>query len=322
MKKRVWIVVLCLLIVGVVISITHIQLVGADSGFDSSYDSGFDSSYDSGWDSSYSGSSSSGGSSDPRGGIIVIFSLCALVIYYVLAEKVFKFKNINKLPIWYKIIYKSLIFLIVYFFFELNYLIASLIFYVIIKIVMKLINKKLKEFPMSIERETIEGLDNKKIINDAFENYKELQIAWMNFDYKKIKELVSDEMYNMYVNQLEILKIKNQQNIMSDIEFIEGYIIGYKKINNKEVFEISLKVSCYDYIINTTNNKTVRGNKNRKLTLIYLLTFERSTEIVKYCPQCGADINNLTECKYCKSKIVNNSDKLKMTKKQIIIKQK
>ena len=139
----------------------------------------------------------------------------------------------------------------------------------------------------------------------------------MNFYYNKIKELVSDEMYNMYTNQLETLKVKNQQNIMSDIEFIEGYITDYKKVNNKEIFKIYLSVSCYDYIINTKNNMTVRGNKNIKLTLSYVLTFERNIEIVNYCPQCGADVKNLTECSYCKSKIVNNNNNLKMTKKEI-----
>ena len=46
MKKRVWIIVLCLLLVGVFIATTHIELVGADSGFDSSYDGGSSDSGD------------------------------------------------------------------------------------------------------------------------------------------------------------------------------------------------------------------------------------------------------------------------------------
>ena len=43
MKKRVWIIILCLLLVGVFATTFHMQLVGADSGFDSSYDSSSDS---------------------------------------------------------------------------------------------------------------------------------------------------------------------------------------------------------------------------------------------------------------------------------------
>ena len=157
-----------------------------------------------------------------------------------------------------------------------------------------------------------------KFKKQVFNIYKELQIAWMNFDYGKIKELVSDEMYNMYTNQLETLKIKNQQNIMSDIELINCEITEYCKLNNKEIFKVYMSVNCYDYIINIKNNKVLRGKKHKKLTLGYILTFERNIEIVNHCPQCGSDVKNLTECKYCKSKIVNNNDKLKMTKKQIV----
>ena len=316
MKKSIVFIILGLVVFGIFLNVVNISPVGADSGFDTSYDSG-GSDWDSGssWDSDSGGGSGDG---DPRVAGLMFISLGAVVVYYVLAAKVFKFKDILKFPLWYRIGYKSLIFLIIYLLLDLDVLISAIIFYIIIRIGMKTSNKKMNKYTKPIDRKIIEGIDSEKIVNDAFENYKDLQIAWMNFDYDKIKELVSDEMYNMYTNQLETLKIKNQQNIMSDIEFIEGYITDYKKVNNKETFKIYLSVSCYDYIINAKNNMTVRGNKNRKLTLSYILTFERSIEIVNHCPQCGADVENLTECNYCKSKIVNNHDKLKMTKKQIV----
>ena len=42
------------------------------------------------------------------------------------------------------------------------------------------------------------SFDKVKFNTEAFNLYKELQTAWMNFDYDTIRELVSDEMYNMY----------------------------------------------------------------------------------------------------------------------------
>ena len=316
MKKSIIFIILGLFIFSIFLNVVNISPVGADSGFDSSYDSG-GSDWDSGssWDSD---SGSGGGDGDPRVEGLMFISLGAVVLYYVLAAKVFKFKDILKFPLWYRIGYKSLIFLIIYLLLDLDVLIGAIVFYIIIRIGMKTSNNKMNKYTKPIKRKIVEGIDSEKVVSDAFENYKDLQIAWMNFDYDRIKELVSDEMYNMYTNQLETLKIKNQQNVMSDIEFIEGYVTDYKKVNNKETIKVYMSVSCYDYIINTKNNMTVRGNKNRKLTLTYILTFERNVEIVKQCPQCGADVENLTECDYCKSKIVNNHDKLKMTKKQII----
>ena len=314
MKKSMAFIILGLFVFSILLNVINISPVGADSGFDSSYDSG--GSWDSG--SSWDSDSGSGGDGDPRIAGLMFISIGAVVVYYVLAAKVFKFKDILKFPLWYRIGYKILIFLIIYLLLDLDILIIAIMFYIIIRVIMKSSNKNTKIITVKTEKKIIAGIDNEKIVNDAFENYKELQIAWMNFDYDKIKELVSDEMYNMYTNQLETLKIKNQQNIMSDIEFIEGYITDYKNVNNKETIKVYMSVSCYDYIINSKNNMTVRGNKNRKLTLSYILTFERNVETVNYCPQCGADVKDLTECSYCKSKIVNNHDKLKMTKKQII----
>ena len=311
MNRKIFLVILCLFIIGLIFNTINISTVGADSGFDTSYDSG-GSDWDSG--SSWDSDSSGGGSSDPRVLGLMIISSVAVIIYYVVAAKVFKFKDILKFPIWYKITYKGLVFLIIYLLLDWDVLFGAIFFYAIIRIAMYSTKTKKTEKP---KQKIIEGIDNENIVTDAFKNYKELQIAWMNFDYNKIKELVSDEMYNMYTNQLETLKIKNQQNIMDEIEFIEGYITDYKKINNKEIIKVYMSVKCYDYIINTKNNMTVRGHKNRKLTLSYILTFERNVEVIKYCPQCGANINNLTECKYCRSKIVNNTSKMKMTKKEI-----
>ena len=317
MKKSFLLIVLSIVFIGIFLNVVNISPVGADSGFDSSYDSG-----GSDWDSGSSWDSDSGGGGDSDPAMILMFPYIIWGIAgLIINSNNFDNKKKSKL--------KSVLFLIFYILSMLGIIylewiliedkIEAISVFVFENIfISPIVLGALSSNKNKPKQKIIEGIDNEKIVNDSFENYKELQISWMNFDYDKIKELVSDEMYNMYMNQLETLKIKNQQNIMNDIEFIEGYITDYKKVNNRETFKIYLSVSCYDYIINTKNNMTVRGNKNRKLTLTYILTFERNVETTKYCPQCGADVENLTECKYCKSKIVNNNDKLKMTKKQIV----
>ena len=44
----------------------------------------------------------------------------------------------------------------------------------------------------------------------------------MEFDYNKLKEILSDELYNPYEVDLEVLKTKNQKNIMKDFELFES----------------------------------------------------------------------------------------------------
>lgn len=326
MNKKILIAIICLFVVGLFTATYNVLLVGADSGFDTSYDSGrgWDSGSDWGGSSWDSGSSSSGESSlDPITFLLIIFGFFTFWFYHVIAEKILKIKDEKKYPKIYKIGYPFLIFFIIFFIFGGAYFLISIIFYFVIRIVIFIEAKKSKKLKEKIvlNKNTNNLLDKDfdelEFNKQVFNIYKDLQIAWMNFDYDKIKELANDEICNMYVNQLETLKIKNQQNIMSNIEYLEGYIIDYKKVNNKEIFKVYLCVSCYDYIINTKNNNIVRGNKNKKVILSYVLTFERNVEVIKYCSQCGAHISDVTECPYCRSKIVNNTSKLKMTKKEI-----
>ena len=143
----------------------------------------------------------------------------------------------------------------------------------------------------------------------------------MNFNLDTIKNLVSDEIYNMYSMQLDTLKIKGQKNIMSDITYISNYITDINVDNNTETIETILKISCYDYLVDDKNN-VVRGNKNIKLHYTYRLTFTRKIEKtnLKYCPNCGAelDINSSGVCTYCKSTIINNETNWIMTKKEML----
>ena len=89
------------------------------------------------------------------------------------------------------------------------------------------------------------SIDSKTFMKDAFELYKKIQIAWMNFDYDALRDLLSDELYNQYKMQLEVLASKKQQNIMSDFKYISGGIISIKKTDLTETINIKLNVVYY-----------------------------------------------------------------------------
>lgn len=169
--------------------------------------------------------------------------------------------------------------------------------------------------------EYINDLDIEAFNNTVFNNYKQIQEAWMNFDLDSIRNLVSDEIYNMYSMQLNTLKVKSQKNIMSDITYINNYITDINIDNNTQTIETILKVSCFDYLVDDKNN-VVRGNKNIKMHYTYKLTFTRKVEKqnLKHCPNCGAElsINSSGICNYCKSTIINNETNWIMTKKEMI----
>lgn len=50
-----------------------------------------------------------------------------------------------------------------------------------------------------------------KFNSTVFNIYKNIQEAWIDFDLDTIRDLVSDEIYNMYSMQLSTLQIKGQK---------------------------------------------------------------------------------------------------------------
>ena len=158
---------------------------------------------------------------------------------------------------------------------------------------------------------------------EAFEIYKNIQIAWMNFDTDTIRNLTTDELYNMYSSQLDALNLKKQKNIMKDISLEDVKIIGASSEGDVIEIKVYMHVKCFDYVINENTGKTVRGSDSKKLNIEYELSFIRSTvndtESVK-CTNCGADVvmSSSGICPYCHSTLVRVSNKYVMSKKTCV----
>lgn len=266
MKRKILIIVLCLILVGVFATTYHMQLVGADSGFDSSYDSG---------------SSDSDG-----GGLFYLIYLCfeypPLGIAVLIVLGIIYFSNKKKGE----------------------------------QVIKNSLNSKLELLDVNSFPE------EKKLEIEAFNIYKQIQFAWMNFDEETIRKCTTDEMYNMYLMQLDTLKVKNQKNIMYDIKYLNSNIKESYEENGQETIVMNMNVSCYDFIIDTKTNKVVRGNASKLNVYSYELTFVRTKEnkSIDICPRCGAPVegNNSGVCEYCKSTLISNNYTLVMSKKKML----
>lgn len=288
------------------LSLKQIDNIKADSGWDSSYDSG--GSWDSGsdwssssWDNDYDydyGSSSSGSHSS-----------CT--------TKECKIENL------------MIGFFVLMFSFGLPILII-----ISISLTNKNRRKKYQEQENKI-REIFNGISKEKVESiipnfnieefnfKAYQIFYDIQMAWMNFDYDKLKELLTDELYNSYVMELDALKIKNHKNTMKDFELIKCNIFDLKEENGIFVAQVALDVKFYDYVENANTGIILRGTPNRKLNNIYILTLiktKEETTLKNRCPQCGALVEGNTTgiCEYCKSKLVNKNYDWVMSKKEKI----
>lgn len=289
-KYKYLVLILCILIVLFSLKMP----TKADSGWDSSYDSG--GSWDSGgsdWGSNDWGSSSSGGSyGSSKDGELGIFDLIIVIVVIVII--ILSITKTNKKKI------------------ESNY-------------PKTIVNSRFcKEITEEEFKNVIKDISMDDLKQEVFNIYKDIQYAWTNFDYDKIRMLTTDEIFNMYSSQLNTLEIKNQVNIMSEIKKKDARILSVKEENGIITLECYLKVNCYDYVINKTTNEVERGINNRKMEIEYIITVvkdanSKNTNIVK-CPNCGAEVemNASGKCKYCDAVLVQKASDYVMSKKECI----
>ena len=268
-------------------------IIKADSGFDSSYDSSSSDDYNNSSSDSYISSSDDYYSGSSNGEyhsfsyesliliifIIIIAFICSPItnginhidrlfnniigyIFYLLFGNI-KVRLVTITIIGIYILPKLITV-------PISFIAGLLSFIIIIVYNVRLLMKgsDFKKLPPKLTneeiREKIPDLNIQEFNNQVFNIYKEIQIAWMNYNIDSIKNLVSNEIYNMYKMQLETLKVKEQKNIMLNIKYIDNYISNIITDNNTITIKTVLKVTslCIISLALLTKIKNV-------ITLIY-----------------------------------------------------
>ena len=294
-KVTIYLILFLTLVVGT--NTIKITKVDADSGFDSSYDSGGSSwgGSSDSWDSS-----SRWDSSDSSSGSGKPASLTSLMIVVVLFIVVFVIENeISKRKTEKKQIIKS------------------------------------KDMDLDLISKIDPNLNLYEFKNEAFNIYKDVQEAWMNLDDGKIRTLTTDELYNMYSMQLDTLRVKNEKNIMKEINLVTASLTNLKIENNIETATVIMTVNCYGVMWYREKNDRSKDTLKKIVPATYSQVESANNKIVKEiknsenkfkhdnltrnkCPNCGAEINddNSTTCEYCRAIITRNTSKWVLSKKQ------
>ena len=170
-------------------------------------------------------------------------------------------------------------------------------------------------------RKILPEFDKQEFLDKAYSIFIEVQNAWSNFDYETLRKYLSDELFNTYKSQLRVLNAKKQKNLMHNFVKYNIDITKIDNIDNKTTLTVELIVQFYDYVVDNKDN-VVRGNRNRKLTNHYELTFicsKAKKNKSNKCPNCGAPISNKSSnlCPYCKSTIVSEHYDWILSKKEI-----
>ncbi len=101
----------------------------------------------------------------------------------------------------------------------------------------------------------------------------------MNFELDKVRDVMTDEMFNMYESQLTSMEMKGEQNIMKDFRLLNSAITN-ASLQNNMMMQVTTRyvIEFYDYIINKDTKQVVRGNSNRKIRMVYEMTFIEKLE--------------------------------------------
>lgn len=168
-----------------------------------------------------------------------------------------------------------------------------------------------------------DNFDFEQFYKQIFDMYKDVQIAWMNRDVEPVRNLLSDEMFNMYDMQIMTLKTKKQINMMEDIDFVKASVSKVEENNNLQTIYVKLVVTCRDYLVDEKTNKVLRGNKDAINSYTYMLTFTRNlgNSTLSHCPNCNAklDNNRTNKCEYCGTIIQNNSSNYVLASKKMLV---
>lgn len=177
----------------------------------------------------------------------------------------------------------------------------------------------MKKYDVDKIKKNIPNFDDEEFLKERYDDFVDIQVAWMNFDYDSLRLKLTDELYNQYYMQLESLKAQNRINVMSDFSFYSSNIVDFKCEDDIATIKIMLDVYFYDYI--TENDKVVRGRKDKRVNMEYYLTFvSKLKNKVDKCPHCGAPLSSASSqtCSYCNSVISSMSSDWVLSNKNVI----
>ena len=116
----------------------------------------------------------------------------------------------------------------------------------------------IKDKEFEIYFEDIKIKDLKKIIYD---NYTNIKSSISNFDYEKLRELCTDELYHEYTETMEKLKKDGKQNVMKAFKNKQLNITRVYSEKNVVTIMVYINLSYLNYFINSKNEELISGSK-------------------------------------------------------------
>lgn len=145
------------------------------------------------------------------------------------------------------------------------------------------------------------------------EVFVDIQEGWSARDLSKVRIVMHDNLYKQTQKQVEEKIRSGLINHIENIAVSTAYLTAYKRDKQFEYVTMYLSARFIDYEAEEKTGKVIRGDKNTRWEMRYLMKFMRSTgvktkdetNVLKShnCPNCGAPLKMESSgiCEYCGS---------------------
>ena len=162
------------------------------------------------------------------------------------------------------------------------------------------------------------NFSEEKFLIWAKDLFIKMQYAWSNRNFEEIRPYETKELFEQHNTQISRYINSNRINVMERVSVDDAQIVNYESDGSKETLTVYLSAKMKDYIIDSTTQKLLEGNKETYWRRKYKLTFVRKlgakTQVgdglsTTNCPNCGAptEVTSSGKCKYCGAVIVTDN---------------
>lgn len=147
----------------------------------------------------------------------------------------------------------------------------------------------------------------------AKEVFVDIQEDWSARDLSKVRIVMHDNLYKQTQKQVEEKIRSGIINHIENIAVSTSYLTAYKRDKQFEYVTMYLSARFIDYEAEEKTGRVIRGDKNTRWEMRYLMKFMRSTDVKTKdetnvlkshnCPNCGAPLKMESGgiCEYCGS---------------------
>ena len=107
-------------------------------------------------------------------------------------------------------------------------------------------DRELQEYIPSMNVESLKDI--------IFQNYVNIKNALLEYDYEKLRNFCTDDIYNYYVAQAESYRNKSEKNITKNYKIDNIFITRIFVEDNIVKLMTYLNISLVDYVVDSNNN--------------------------------------------------------------------